>query len=77
MSNVLSTLYDFCILDVIISLLSIPLMLLNNVIPLIPNNLYNLSFVNDFMRYGIYDIYGDPITAHITFLLRLSVFLLL
>ena len=34
------------------------------------------SFVNDFMRYGIYDIYGDPITAHITFLLRLSVFLL-
>ena len=34
------------------------------------------SFVNDFMRYGIYDTYGDPITAHITFLLRLAVFIL-
>lgn len=34
------------------------------------------SFVNDFMRFGTYDTYGDPITAHITFALRISVLLL-
>ena len=34
------------------------------------------SFVNDFIRFGVYDYYKDPITAHITFLLRISIIIL-
>lgn len=34
------------------------------------------SFVNEFMKYGTYDLFQDPITNHITWLLTLSLFLL-
>lgn len=34
------------------------------------------SYVNEFMRLGTYDMFGDPITKHITFWLQLSLFLL-
>ena len=34
------------------------------------------SYVGEFMRLGTYDRFGDPITKHITFWLRLSIFLL-
>lgn len=35
------------------------------------------SFVNEFMRLGTYDFFSDPITNHITWLLTLSVVLLI
>ena len=35
------------------------------------------SYVGEFMRLGTYDMFGDPITKHITFWLRLSIFLLM
>ena len=34
------------------------------------------SYVNEFMRLGTYDMFGDPITKHITFWLQLSLFFL-
>lgn len=39
--------------------------------------LFNVSnFVSDFMRFGIYDVYGNPVTNYITFLTLLSIMLL-
>ena len=35
------------------------------------------SFVSEFVRYGTYDYYSDPITKHITWLLRASVLVML
>ena len=35
------------------------------------------SFVNEFMRLGTYDFFSDPITNHITWLLTLSIILLI
>ena len=34
-------------------------------------------FVNGFMSYGVYDLYRDPITKHITALMTLSVILMI
>ncbi len=35
------------------------------------------SYVSEFMRLGTYDMFGDPISKHITFWLRFSIFLLI
>ena len=34
-------------------------------------------FVNDFMSYGVYDLYANPITKHITFLMQISILLMM
>lgn len=31
------------------------------------------AFVNEFMKLGVYDLYADPITKHITFIMSLSI----
>jgi len=36
-----------------------------------------VQFVNRFMDYGIYDLYADPISGHITFLMRVAILLVI
>ena len=36
-----------------------------------------VSFVNEFMRYGTYDLYADPITNHISFFMQFFIFLMI
>ena len=35
------------------------------------------NFVNEFMRYGTYDLYADPVTKHITSLMTFGVFVMI